>query len=743
MNPDVAYLLVQAGIRHASDLSRVDVEKIYPFLEKLALVQPDFELTPKENIAVLIENADQLSGGDTFLSANINGYKRRVKRIRNEKITPLLKLNDFSKRDKEIAKFLDEIVSKYENLQSVINARLDKLSLDIEIEESAPTFLFRDAEESEIDTIVSKYNGTEIYTGLTKLKEINYALPLPRTVSGTVYRKSKYDKEGKKEPFSGVRVEISGIVSPSADKSEADENPSCLTDSNGKFIIVMPDRYSIKETIIITISQRSNKQVFLKSASEFINSVPEQKLLSTFIELDNEERELNELNVDLKKLKSAEQTAEIKDAINVIKEKINGNEENPEGLEVSYTKKKKRLFTSLHYPTAATLDEAFSHFLSKIDKLDASLEGTNLSEDENEGFVIIDEVFQGEDTNIAKSLPSVKLMGNEGNEIRLSTDMAPSRVFSYGMLQRLVEPAITTPADNKQVKRDTLSSPLDVMDFKEKLCVNPDEYPQMSSLGIGYVLNMHQAWVPDGFSLGSLLYSLVLAPGEEQRIVVRENKQSYAITDTAEGTDNDSENYSLSQEDDTTAAFNYAVDQLSKANSNSSYSTKTTSVGGSASGGFGGAILGLSAGYSKSSGKASSSASQSNSHNEASSAAQNFQHNIKSAADKISQSKRISVSSATSEVSDSVATKIIANHNHSHTMTLQYWEVMRRYRMETCVDGVDLVLFVPLRLVRFLPKNETYSLNEVTKKLIWKIGIQQQICCLTEICQYVTVFPSI
>ena len=106
---------------------------------------------------------------------------------------------------------------------------------------------------------------------------------------------------------------------------------------------------------------------------------------------------------------------------------------------------------------------------------------------------------------------------------------------------------------------------------------------------------------------------------------------------------------------------------------------------------------------------------QSNSHNEASSAAQKFQHSIK-VLDKISQAKRLSISTATSEVSDSVATKIIANHNHSHAITIQYWEVMRRYRMETCIDSIDLVLFVPLKTIRFLPENQKYHFNNLNLK---------------------------
>lgn len=275
----------------------------------------------------------------------------------------------------------------------------------------------------------------------------------------------------------------------------------------------------------------------------------------------------------------------------------------------------------------------------------------------------------------------------------------------------------TISTKNKKTKqRSAMTAPVDVESFKRQLYNDPDNIPQMYSLGIGYVLNMHQAWVPDGFALGSLLYSLILAPGEEQRLIVREKTESYTIQDDAMGIDMASEAYSAAQVDDTVATYNYAVDQLSLANSSSKYSTKTSSFGGGL--GIGGlfngisAMLGLSGSHSKSSGSASSSARQSNTHREASSSAQGFQHQIKSASERVAQSKRISVRTATSEESSSVATKIIANHNHSHAMTIQYWEVMRQYRIESCIAGIDLVLFVPLRLIKFLPTGESYDYNK-------------------------------
>ena len=50
-----------------------------------------------------------------------------------------------------------------------------------------------------------------------------------------------------------------------------------------------------------------------------------------------------------------------------------------------------------------------------------------------------------------------------------------------------------------------------------------------------------------------------------------------------------------------------------------------------------------------------------------------------------------------------VVTKVITNHNHNLALTMQYWQVLRHFRVSSQVDDVQLVAFVPLELVQFLP----------------------------------------
>lgn len=328
---------------------------------------------------------------------------------------------------------------------------------------------------------------------------------------------------------------------------------------------------------------------------------------------------------------------------------------------------------------------------------------TPMDSEFEDAFVINQSDF--EDSNLhPRALPSVKLMGDGKNEVYLPTDTAPSRMFNYTIVHRLVEPQLKT--NNEISKRNKLNKALDVHSFKEDLYNNQQNLALASTLGIGYALNMHQAWVPDGFALGNLLYSLVLAPGEEQRLIVREHKEAYTVSDDANATDRIHDSYSNSQVDNETAAFNNAVNRLSTAHSDYGYSSQATSLGQTRIGIFNGGINATSFATAINSGSGASNSSQRDSYDEASHAAQSFQTSIKTESERIASANRTSIRVATSEESEALSSRIVANHNHSHVMTVQYWEVARRYCLETCIDGIELLLFVPLELVRFMPDKD-------------------------------------
>lgn len=347
---------------------------------------------------------------------------------------------------------------------------------------------------------------------------------------------------------------------------------------------------------------------------------------------------------------------------------------------------------------AASNNEALKNS-TDIERYLLNFLSTPMDSEFEDAFVINQSDF--EDSSLhPRALPSVKLMGDGKNEVYLPTDTAPSRMFNYTMVHRLVEPQLKKCGIKST--RTKLNEALDIHSFKEHLYDTQQNLALASTLGIGYALNMHQAWVPDGFALGSLLYSLVLAPGEEQRLIVREHKEAYTVSDDANATDRIHDSYSNSQVDNETAAFNNAVSRYSTAHSDSAYSSKATSFGKSKITIFHG-IGASSSATSINSGSSFANSSQRDSYDEASHAAQSFQTSIKTESERIASANRTSIRVATSEESEAVSSRIVANHNHSHVMTVQYWEVARRYRLETCIDGIELLLFVPLELIRFMP----------------------------------------
>ncbi len=318
------------------------------------------------------------------------------------------------------------------------------------------------------------------------------------------------------------------------------------------------------------------------------------------------------------------------------------------------------------------------------------------------------------------ALPSVKLMGNDEKSVHLTSDTLPERIFSYSMVCRMTNPDVKNERDY-----DSESDESNLARMKMRSAINISKYRDSglniaSELGFGYVLNMQQVWIPDGYALGDMLYSLVLAPGEEQRIIVNESTDQYTVEDEGNATDRITDTYSQSQGDYASATFRGAISQMSTADSASSYRSKSSS-------GSAGAFLGLFGGThssASSSGSSSAHASQRDSYNNASNAAQRFQTNIKSSAERVSSTHKQAVRAAKSNEQDAVSSKIVANHNHSHVMTVQYWEIMRRYKIESCINDVNLVLFVPFSLIDFGQSTDLKSgtASDKVKKLkdSWK-----------------------
>ena len=281
--------------------------------------------------------------------------------------------------------------------------------------------------------------------------------------------------------------------------------------------------------------------------------------------------------------------------------------------------------------------------------------------------------------------------------------------YSYKSLYRLMAPNMVEKIDgdlsitllqlyeNPYRLRRSIDSPIDVDQFRTCVNKSPMTMARMGTLGIGYVLTMQQEWRPSGFALGTLLYSVALAPGEEQRLVMTERSEFFEVRDTELLKSDMTETYDSSQDSDSDSIFNRSLDEHAEGSTWMKSVTKGSSTG---------LIASIFASGSSSKTTGDSKTDQSASRDEASALAESFNETLSRQAQRKRESGRTGIRMATSEESSSVTSKIIANRNHSHALTMQYWEVVRNHIVSTRIGDVKMVCYIPFDLIPFLPSEQ-------------------------------------
>lgn len=238
---------------------------------------------------------------------------------------------------------------------------------------------------------------------------------------------------------------------------------------------------------------------------------------------------------------------------------------------------------------------------------------------------------------------------------------------------------------------------------------------------VGALVTLSQSWFAKGITLGHMLHSLALAPGEATRIAVVDWSRRTRATST--------ESIDESERLDSATEHSRAISEVQNAVASEMQSggsmtsgwakstTKGKAGGWSIGGGVAGAFKGVS-GVLGFGGGSGSSSSESVTESEASSTswsignrsvtAQMAQH-ANERTEQHSASVRNRRASAVREVSQSeheeVSTRVVANYNHMHALTVQYYEVVQVYRVVVRVKSVQRVLFLPFELLDFSAAN--------------------------------------
>jgi len=333
--------------------------------------------------------------------------------------------------------------------------------------------------------------------------------------------------------------------------------------------------------------------------------------------------------------------------------------------------------------------------------------------------------------------PTVSMGEDGGCLLSYNTNTAVDK-FPFSVFVRLIEPrtSIVTPSirffppgstkffpvadyfplseDNglnvSYVDRVPVDQPISVDGFRDQLVgvgdgttVSSFETVAMAgTLGLGYVVRMSQLWTPKGLTLGNLVYSLPLAPGEQQRVAVFERRDTSSVFETESLSAEEQQRFSQLTDASTDAIFTSAFNE--SARGGSSFQTEADSWA------AGGSIIIFSAGGGGSSSSGTSSSWLQGHRDFTSRATEDVHTSLQRNAAASRRLFRTGMRLATASESADVTTKVITNHNKTRALTVQYWEVQRLYQISTHVNGVELVCLVPLEVVRFLPPGQILNL---------------------------------
>jgi hypothetical protein len=215
-----------------------------------------------------------------------------------------------------------------------------------------------------------------------------------------------------------------------------------------------------------------------------------------------------------------------------------------------------------------------------------------------------------------------------------------------------------------------------------------------TSIAWGEVFEFRQRWIPLAHSLGQIAYSLALAPCESVDLAVVDwSRQDIAMrTDRITATENLLHNQYRDRNIEETITA--AVDE---------------SQGGfSVLGALAGAATGLTTGgisWAITAALGASVAHSSGERNTEANSTQTLHDHVKQATSSRRSLSSTVIVQGTQEEHNALETRTITNHNHCHALTVQYYEVLRNFRLVTTFERKRPVVLIPFALVEFSWEN--------------------------------------
>jgi len=214
-----------------------------------------------------------------------------------------------------------------------------------------------------------------------------------------------------------------------------------------------------------------------------------------------------------------------------------------------------------------------------------------------------------------------------------------------------------------------------------------------SEVRAGWSLEYRVSWQPLGHTIGEIVYSLPLAPGETVKIAVIDWARKSIDSRTEDLTVKEQLAHNTHRDRNISETVDAAMQEWQRGGS----------FMGGVAGSFGAGGFGISGalggGYSTSSGDRSVHAST----------VQQISDAFAQASSSVRELRSTIVIQSDQQEHAKAETRVVANHNHSHALTMLYYEVLRHYKVATQFMRVR-----PSLLVRY-PHIDFSSLNEIVR----------------------------
>ena len=236
---------------------------------------------------------------------------------------------------------------------------------------------------------------------------------------------------------------------------------------------------------------------------------------------------------------------------------------------------------------------------------------------------------------------------------------------------------------------------------------------------IGGVLTFTQSWYTKGLSLGNLIHSVALAPGESTKIAMIDWSRRTRTSATEAISEDELLDSNLLRSraiNEITSAVAKETQQGNSGASNTAESKQSGTSGGGAklddlsqseldiTRGIkspGVSIFGTSSGESIGTTDATSWSTTSGERNVGAELSQDIVDRTHQASHSVRNRRASIVREVSQTESEKITTRTITNYNHMHALTVEYFEVVQLYRTVVELSKADRCVFVPMKLVDF------------------------------------------